>query len=479
MNQTDSTRATPFVGTDATRGRRLLLISYHFAPSAEVGAVRWLKFARHLCAAGWAIDVISVDPANVHRKDERLLTELPPQVRVFSVPIPRLSIELAENAAWKVYRSIRERAATSRDESQGARTQTTARVPAAAKDSLGRAEISLSLLSIRDWRRAYYAWLEYRRDRAWGRGVARLGTAIVRQSGAQLVISCGPPHMAHEAARQIAVKNRLPFAIDMRDPWSLVERLPEAFASPVWLYCAHRAERRVVAQAGLVVTNTEPFRRGMMALYPNERAKFVTIMNGFDDDVLPAPRARSRFVIAYAGTIYLDRDPSPLLEAVARVTRKLGLSPAQLGIEFVGRVESYDGVAIETIAQDLGVAPYLQLLPPRPRHEVFQFLSDASVLVSLPQDSELAIPSKVFEYMRFDAWILALTTQRSATAAILEGKDADIVSPSDTEGIANALEHRYQLFADGKRGRPLADDRRLSREAQATELLVELNRLAK
>lgn len=59
----------------------------------------------------------------------------------------------------------------------------------------------------------------------------------------------------------------------------------------------------------------------------------------------------------------------------------------------------------------------------------------------------MAIPSKVFEYMRFDAWLLALAERGSATEEVLRGSGADVVGPDDVAGIARALALRMDQYA--------------------------------
>jgi len=75
--------------------------------------------------------------------------------------------------------------------------------------------------------------------------------------------------------------------------------------------------------------------------------------------------------------------------------------------------------------------------------------------------------SKIFEYMRYDAWLLALAERESATELLLRETEADVVSPDDVESIAEVLRSRYADHAAGRRPEPIARDPRFSRRAQA------------
>jgi glycosyltransferase involved in cell wall biosynthesis len=259
--------------------------------------------------------------------------------------------------------------------------------------------------------------------------------------------------------------------MDMRDPWSLAERLLEHAATPLWLLLAARRERRAVAQAALVVANTEPFRAAMCKLYPDAAHRVITAMNGSDDGPLPPPRHAKRFVIAYAGAIYLDRDPRLLFRAVARLVDELRLEPSDIGVEFVGYVERFDSVPVSEIARAEGIADFVRIQPPRPHRAALEFLAEATVLVSLPQDNDLAIPAKIFEYVRFDAWVLVMATQQSATGLLLQDSDADVVTPGDLEGLVQTLRTRFQQHERGIRPTAVARDGRFSRRVQAAALL--------
>jgi hypothetical protein len=180
----------------------------------------------------------------------------------------------------------------------------------------------------------------------------------------------------------------------------------------------------------------------------------------------------------YAGAIYLDRDPTPLFRAARRVIDRLALTPADFRIELMGTVTRYGGRDLSAIAADERVADYLTLKPPGPRAEALRFMSSASMLVSLPQDIYWAIPSKIFEYMRFPATILALTVAGSAIDTVLGGTGADVAEPTDVDAIAAILERRYREHRQGARPQPIASAYpRFSRRAQAEELFEELDRL--
>lgn len=435
--------------------RRILLISHAFPPNPEVGGLRWQQMARYFGEHGWAFDVLTQDFRGLSHLDRTRLDLLPPGTRVICVPagLPlMLRIQQRVLAAWRRIRS--------RHRSTGA--------------SVHRGEDSAEAEKSRQPRaltRAYFASIAFMRDAKWADAVARAGSRLASERTYGAIVSSGPPHMAHEGARRIARAAGIPYVVDMRDPWSLVQRIHAHLESPLWYALARRFERRVVRQAALVVMNTERSRDAMRDAYPAHAGKIEVVRNGCDDEPLPSVSKGARFSIRFAGSIYIDRDPRLVFRAAAHVISELGLQPSQFTIEFVGYVDRFAGTPTIEIAREEGIERYVTLGGLVTRQAALEFLAGANILLSLPQDSDFAIPAKIYEYLRFDAWLLVLAHAQSATAQLLRDVDADVLEPEDVEGIARAIRHRYEQFSRGELPRAAAGDGRFDRRVQAEKLM--------
>ena len=465
------TRPQPFFtasGLPEERRGRLLLVSYHFPPGQAAGALRWQKLSRYAAERGWALDVLTLDPHSLLALDSDRLAELPQGTRVFGVPRPALLVERLERLAWQCYRALRPRL--------GRRASADLESSSIDRQNPLHGDIGAQRI-----RRAYAAWLEYTRDLRWARWAASVGIKLTERFDYAAVISCGPPHMAHEAARLVADRTGRPFVMDLRDPWSLVERLAGDTASPIWYWLARRYERPAVARAALIVMNTEPACQAMQRTYPDAAERIMAVMNGYDEDSpLARPADNGRFTVVFAGSVYLDRNPALLLRAAAVTIRELLLTPTDIRLEFIGHVGSLqrnDPSSILATASELGIADFVGVHSFRPRQEVRHILARATMLVSLNQDSRMAIPSKIFEYMEFPAWLLALAERGSATELLLGSTDADVVVPGDTESLVAVLRRRYLQHLDQGPPVPLARHPRFSRRHQAALLFDALERI--
>ena len=209
----------------------------------------------------------------------------------------------------------------------------------------------------------------------------------------------------------------------------------------------------------------------MRVAYPAYADKIDVIRNGCDDEPLPAAQRNGRFTIKFAGSIYIDRDPRLVFRAAARVIRDLGLAPSQFAIEFVGDVDKFGGTPTMQIAREEGIEEHVSIGGLIKRQAALEFLAGAAVLLSLPQDSDFAIPAKIYEYLRFDAWMLVLAHKQSATARLLYGTDADVLEPADIDGITAALRRRYEQFSRGELPLAAGRDGRFDRRAQSEKLM--------
>lgn len=417
-----------------------------------MGGRRWERHAAYLASRGWDVDVIARDLAPQGITDAALLRALPENVIIYSVREYEPLIARAGRIAF----DIKRRVTPKRSSATGPLVDTGA----------------LRWTSSRGISRAHAALVHIARETQWANEVIRLGRGLAASERYDIVASSGPPHMAHEAARAIAVGAGLPLVIDLRDPWGGWKRVPEDYASPLWFAHAKRYERRAALGARLIVMNTDLARDDMRARYPSVAGRIVTIRNGGDDDAIPVVPDDRRFRIRFAGTIYLDRDPRLVFRAAASVVRRLGLTPDDFQLEFMGEVNEFGGRSLLAIAAEEGLDGFVAVEGRRPRSEAMRFLAGGSMLLSLPQDADLCVPAKIFEYTKFNAWILILATAGSATAGVFAGSGADVVDPADIDRMAAVISARYADFRRGGRREPIGDDGRFDRKLQA-ELLAQ------
>src|SRR5262245_11440893 len=85
--------------------RTLLLLTYHFPPSAAVAVYRMLGFVRYLPRFGWNPVVVAPPRMPGEPEDAALLDLVPEDTPVFRVPFPegfmgKVARRLVGNVAW-------------------------------------------------------------------------------------------------------------------------------------------------------------------------------------------------------------------------------------------------------------------------------------------------------------------------------------------------------------------------------------------
>ena len=461
----------------AAATKHMLLVSYFFPPVNVVGSHRWLRIAQYAAERGWSFDVVmvhptgdsSVDPASTMAVDLEKLAELPRGVNIYQVSDRTSWLYEAQRSIWQMLRPIiRWRSDPSTDgrpTRPSGPQQKSERAGAAEGEGEGEGE------GRSPRRAAYLTRLHYGEFRRWARDAARAAAHIVRERRPDIIASSGPPHSAHEAARQIADRTGIPWVMDMRDPWGAPENTPADFAGPAWARVTGMLEGRCVEAAKLVVLNTEAARRELASRYPDRADRFITVMNGADPLRTELPVTRStRFTIAYAGNIYVGRDPTVFFAALARVIRDLSLTPEQIGADFLGGGD-YARDIVLSAAREAGIAPFVSHTPRQSHREALAFLSRAPMLLNLPQHHHLAIPAKVFEYVQMPSWLMVLAESGSATELLLRDSTADVLDPRDVDGIAERLRCRFLQHARGERPSPVNASGRFDRDRQSQILL--------
>lgn len=233
--------------------KKVLLITYHFPPSAASGAFRLLGFAKHLPSAGWQPLVVAPPQLPWEPVDPQMSWQVPSDAVVQSVPYPASAPKVlryvAQNAVW---------------------------LP--------------------------YAWSACKR--------------MIHEHHPDVILTSGPPHCVHVVGHHLKRSFGIPWVADFRDPWisdgtnkrlSLSQRYERSWERAVFqnadliLANAPNACKMLQdaypSQQAKIVTLTNGF---------DPRA-------GESSYTLPRD---SCLRLLHAGELYAGRDPLPLLEAL-------------------------------------------------------------------------------------------------------------------------------------------------------------------
>lgn len=441
------------VASTSTRPR-ILLLSQDFPPRTSIGAARWEGFAPFLADAGWGIGVVIEDPEDVLNPDWNRFNRLPPDLRV-------ASCKRLRPTWYQLLRRLR-----------GAKPVTVEQAVVATSVGGGKGSASASSLL----RRAMDITVHAHQSRTLAHEFSEVASAMC-DGRQRIVISSGPAHYVHVAAAEVSRRHNIPHVVDLRDPWMRV--IPPTTLEK-WLPDDELRQKEAVTlrRAALIITNTKAAATALESRFPELRERIRSIPNGSDVEPVMAPDVwPTVFQIAHAGSLYLDRDPRPFMRAVARVRTKLKLNASQLRVVFMGPPARIDGRSLTDLANETGIGDLFEDRAPGTRDEARQLMRESTMAVAFQGETKTQVPAKIFEYVAFPLWLLALVGADSATADLLSGSDALVYNIDDEAATARAIEECYTNYRAGIMPRPAGFDGRYSRAKQAARLIEELRAL--
>ncbi|MCB9506507.1 MAG: glycosyltransferase [Myxococcales bacterium] len=387
--------------------RRFLYITPYFPPQSRVGALRPLKFARHLPALGWE-PVVLADLLPADAMDATLFDAVPAGLEV------RFDYSAKAARTFGAFRA--------------------GELPAPPSSSPAKRPSRLA------------AWVERNTSPEWiplgehsvdiPHAVAAAKRALTEVAGCEAIVVNADPYAALIVGRRVAAATGLPLIGDLRDPWGPCElRRPQRPAPQ--RAAVDRIERWVIDGCARYVVNTETARAAYIALYPDvPPERFVVIRNHGDADLIGAgefPRG-DRFRILFMGNFRRFVEGTQLLEALAKLPA-LGVSLERVELVVTGRVPE----DVRTLADSLGVGEALVSAPFVPYRQVGPYLETADLLVSLSNATDQRIPAKLFDYATSTRPILIVADSVELGDIAKQLGGAELVGLTDVDGIARAF----------------------------------------
>ena len=373
--------------------KRALLIAFHFPPqSGSSGIQRSLSFSRHLPASGWEPMVLTAQASVYEAQNPSQLASIPADLMVRRA----FALDAKRHLGWR-----------------------------------GR-YLNASALPDR--------WI------SWSLGAIPAGLSMIRAQRPRLIWSTFPIATAHLIGLALHRLSGLPWVADFRDP----------MLQPA--YPTNKAQRRLYAwieqqtirRCSKAVFTTHGAMMSYRERFPGiAPGKFVVIENGYDESMFgpetgAAPHAVAgpdhRLTLVHSGLLYsTGRDPSPFLDAVARLKARsiIGADRLRVLLRAPGNIPG-----INTLIEQHGVADIVATAPPVPYAQALaEMLAADGLLLFQGTPFNNQIPAKVYEYFRAQRPIFGLVDHDGETARTLSTAGFnDMASIGDPAEIATSLE---------------------------------------
>jgi glycosyltransferase involved in cell wall biosynthesis len=421
--------------------RRVLMISEKFPPFNQSGSARPFYFAKYLPGFGYAPRVIASSLLARDERDDSLLSELPPVVRVRRTP-----------------RLLSPAVARLRELAQ--RRQKLPRAASVASRSEPRRPT---------WKQEAAGWLEWWSywELDWAALATLAGAWDARREPPQLIWASAPHFRNFAVAARLSSWFGVPLVLDLRDPWTY---------GSLWRPLSSRSARseqawasRVLGLATRIVFTSPLTLEAMSRRFPElRRDRLVTITNGFEEGPLEPLRELSseRCLFRYIGVLNERRQPDVLIRAFASAAQDAAFR-AGARLEFIGSAGGHDA--------KVGLAPGcdVQFRGQVSRAQSLRYMagSDVNLLLQTISEGEDVISGKAFDYLRAQKPILGIVDPAGGDAWLLAESGAGQVVPwQDESAIARALLEAFRRWKSGERTTQQGDGSRYSRRALTAEL---------
>lgn len=401
--------------------RHFLYLSPYFPPISRVGALRPLKFARHLPALGW-LPVVLADFWPGAATSAPLLDAVPPDV-----PVIRDYSARAEGA-WRAF--LRGAPAPRLDAPKAPRLAPAAR----------RAVSGLGKLVPEALRNPELIPLDDHAPHA--AHALRAARRILRVYPCEAIVVNADPYSSLVLGARLARETGLPLIQDLRDPWSVCE-LRRPLRPALSSAAVDRLERWAVEAAHTVILNTEQARDDYRAHYPDIAAeRFTTIRNHGDGGLTACGKhgGFDRFTLLFLGHFRRFVEGDVLLRALA-VLRARGVPPERVQLVVTGDCPE----ATVEVARSLGVADMLVRHPFVPYHETGAIMDAADLLVLLNNRTRQRVPAKLYDYATSARPILAVADSPELERIVSGVPGAHFRGLDDAEGVADVVERELAL----------------------------------
>lgn len=396
--------------------KKVLIVTYYFPPSGGSGVQRMLKFVKYLREFGWEPVVLTARNADYPAYDESLMEEIPNGVKVYRSRIVE---------PYKLYRRL-----TGRSPGESADIATLTLSEGQKKKFSERlSEWIRSTLFVPDARML------------WRLFAVRMGRRIIRHENIEVILSSAPPYTTHLIGAALAKWSGLPWIADFRDSWIGWLSTPQWRPAPV-RRVEMKMEERVLKNATTILTVSNGVKEDLLSRHPYLRdERWKLLPNGYDhsdfEGIRPVPKDR-RLVITYTGSMYGNRNPEYLVQALEQLREEMPDLSEKLLIRIVGRV----GDAILERIESSAAGDLFDVISYVSHAESLAYLLASDIALLIIDDAPAnrgILTGKLFEYIGAQKPILALAPEGDAAELIRREGFGMVVPPRDVVAIKSYL----------------------------------------
>jgi glycosyltransferase involved in cell wall biosynthesis len=365
---------------------KVLFITYFWPPSGKA-TLHWpLNIIKYLPASEWQPEVLTVEKETFTQKDESLLKEIDPGLKVY------------KSRAFEPFNLYRKFTGRKKDEHL------------VASETISTENKSLSH-KISIWLRMNIFVPDARIG--WYLSAVKKGKEIINDDHFDAIITIGPPHSTHLIGMKLGKHFSVPHIPVLIDPWVDIIYYKNFKRSASTLALDNRFERTVMKNAASIVFVTKSTMEDYRNKYAFINDKSHVLYWGYNEDdfenIQHTKKEKNYKLIIHAGNIFDYQNPHKLWRIL-----KEGNNKEEIRIKFIGTVSPSIKNEIEKNelsdkTEYTGFLPYKEMLN--------ELLKADYLLVCATEKRH--VPGKLFEYMRTGKPILAFGDDNEEVKNIL------------------------------------------------------------
>ena len=416
---------SPLPEKEVTASRSVLIVSFHAYPDPAVGAKRISELANFLSGSGWHVIVAaSAGPFQIEGGS------LAPQVERVSIRIPRTVYSYVKRLIPDALRGS----------DTGLRRQTSA-------DSASRPGMS-SASRLQHLRETFHAVTNaVDTKKLWSIRLLGCLIRLTRRTRPDVVLVSGPYWSPVLAAAFAAKVRQVPIVVDFRDPWIYPSSGPDQISAGALNTLNAALERWCLRAADAITCTSHSIATTITERVPEALGRIHCIRNGFDQaSVISTPAPTGVLRLLFAGTIYFNRNPLPLLEGLASLIKVPGVEKSKIELLMVGECTHWKGLDLKAWCRDHGLGDLVRFVPPVSAATIVDLTGRSNVLVNFAQGQPLQVPGKVFEQIASLRTVLLFSEDSSETSRCVADLPNFIRLDDRPEQVGAALRALYCRF---------------------------------
>lgn len=369
--------------------KKVIFVTYYWPPAGGIGVLRCLKIAKYLRSFDWEPVIFTSTQDSYQFIDDQ--NEVPGNIEV---------IRVHGFNPTETFKSISGR-----------------------KKEVPLVDITVTPATKHKWLDKLGIWIRgnfFIPDARsfWARPAIRAIEEWLQRNNCHAIFSDGPPHTNTLVALKIANKYGIPWLADFQDPWTQADYYGHMKIGWIANKIHQSMERKVLQRANLVTIASPSWAVDLKEL---GRSNAEVLYYGYDesDFIDYRPENKPGFIVFHGGLLGRDRNPTPFIQAIAKLKDQIERDIGPLQIRLAGGVD--DGVIQDF--KNAGLGSNLELLGMISRKDVLLEISTSHLLI-LPinraANAKGRIPGKLFELMRSQKPILALGPTDGDVSKLLE-----------------------------------------------------------